>query len=100
MSTSWRRMLFKGDPVFVRVGADGRMALDGSGRAEMKYREADTKSYRPAPANLVPAPEGGPDVAGGAGRPGEARPSLTRKPAARPAAKRALPDAGAGAVEI
>jgi ribonuclease HI len=88
-------MLFKGDPVFVRVGADGRMALDGSGRAEMKYRETDAKSYRPAAANLVPAPQ-----ETEAATDGEPAPSPARRPVARPAAKRALPDAGGGAVEI
>ncbi len=29
--------------------------LDADGRAEMKYRETDTKSYRPSAVNLIPA---------------------------------------------
>ena len=30
------------------------MELDGGGRAEMKYRESDPKSYRPFAGNLIP----------------------------------------------
>jgi ribonuclease HI len=48
-------MKFKGEPVWVRVNPSGRPVLDGSGRAEMKYRQEDTKVYRPSGANLVPA---------------------------------------------
>ena len=51
-------MSFKGQPVWVRVGADHRPVLDGEGRAEMKYRQEDGKSYRPSPGNLVPLAEG------------------------------------------
>lgn len=51
-------MMFRDDPVWVLVGDDGRLVLDRDGRAEMKYRETDTKSYRPGPANLSPAAEG------------------------------------------
>ena len=47
-------MSFKGQTVWVRVDDDGRPALDPEGRAEMKYRESDTRSYRPSPHNLVP----------------------------------------------
>jgi ribonuclease HI len=54
---SWSRMSFKGQPVWVRVGADQRPVLDREGRAEMKYRQEDAKSYRPAPSNLVPLAE-------------------------------------------
>jgi ribonuclease HI len=50
---SWSRMSFKGQPVWVRVGDDQRPVLDGDGRAEMKYRQEDAKSYRPSPGNLV-----------------------------------------------
>jgi ribonuclease HI len=50
-------MNFKGQTVWVKVGADQRPVLDSDGRAEMKYREEDKKSYRPAPANLFPAPD-------------------------------------------
>ena len=56
----WQKMLFREDAVWVRVGDDGRMVLDRDGRAEMKYRETDNKSYRPGPANLRPDPNGGP----------------------------------------
>ncbi|MES1172301.1 MAG: RNase H family protein [Bacteroidota bacterium] len=55
----WRKMLFRNDPVWINVDDDGRPVLDGTGRAEMKYRETDTKTYRPGPANLSPAPDGG-----------------------------------------
>jgi ribonuclease HI len=51
----WQRMMFRNDAVWVLVGDDGRPVLDRDGRAEMKYRETDTKTYRPGPANLSPA---------------------------------------------
>ena len=54
---SWSRMSFKGQPVWVRVGADLRPFLDSQGRAEMKYRQEDGKSYRPSPGNLAPLAE-------------------------------------------
>ncbi len=47
-------MQFRNDAVWVLVDDDGRPVLDGGGRAEMKYREKDAKSYRPGPANLTP----------------------------------------------
>jgi ribonuclease HI len=53
-------MSFRGQPVWVRVGADQRPVLDSEGRAEMKYRQEDGKSYRPAPSNLAPLTEGSP----------------------------------------
>ncbi len=56
----WQKMLFRDEGVWVRVNDDGRPVLDRDGRAEMKYREADTKTYRPGPANLRPDPSGGP----------------------------------------
>ena len=56
----WQKMLFRDESVWVNVGADGRPVLDRDGRAEMKYRESDSKSYRPGPANLRPDPSGGP----------------------------------------
>jgi ribonuclease HI len=62
-------MSFKGLSVWVQVGPDGRPVLDGDGRAEMKYRESDTRTYRPAPGNLVAeaaAPTERPQVAPGA----------------------------------
>ena len=48
----WQRMFFRNDPVFVLVDDDGRPVLDSGGRAEMKYREGDKKTYRPGPSNL------------------------------------------------
>lgn len=50
-------MNFKGQPVWVKVGPDQRPVLDSDGRAEMKYRQEDPKSYRPAPGNLFPLSE-------------------------------------------
>jgi ribonuclease HI len=52
---AWSRMLFKGEPVWVRVDAAGRAVLDSAGRAEMKYRAEDTRTYRPSGSNLQPA---------------------------------------------
>jgi ribonuclease HI len=52
-------MRFKDQTVWVHAGDDGRPILDGDGRAEMKYRETDTKSYRPSPSNLLPDAGGG-----------------------------------------
>ncbi len=60
---AWSRMRFKGEPVWVRVDDQGRPALDDDGRAEMKYREADSKVYRPAGANLVSIGGGGDEPA-------------------------------------
>lgn len=48
-------MRFKGQMVYVRTDEGGRLVLDADGRAEMKYREADERSYRPSPQNLAPA---------------------------------------------
>jgi len=53
-------MIFRDDPVWVHVDDNGRPVLDRDGRAEMKYRESDTKTYRPGPANLTPDPTAGP----------------------------------------
>ena len=53
-------MIFRNDAVWVHVDDGGRPVLDRDGRAEMKYRETDTKTYRPGPANLTPDPAGGP----------------------------------------
>jgi ribonuclease HI len=47
-------MRFKDQAVWVRADESGRPVLDGGGRAEMKYRESDSKSYRPSPGNLLP----------------------------------------------
>jgi ribonuclease HI len=47
-------MRFKGEQVWVRADESGKLALDEGGRAEMKYRESDNKSYRPFAGNLMP----------------------------------------------
>lgn len=47
-------MKFKGEPVWVRVNPSGKPVLDTQGRAEMKYRQDDTRVYRPSAVNLVP----------------------------------------------
>ena len=52
----WQKMLFRGDVVSVLVDEKGRALVGPDGRAEMRYRENDTKSYRPDPANLSAAP--------------------------------------------
>lgn len=51
-------MRFKGQMVFVRTDDSGRLVLDADGRAEMKYRETDERSYRPSPQNLSPGSDG------------------------------------------
>jgi ribonuclease HI len=94
----WVKMRFKDQLVWVHADDAGRPVLDGAGRAEMKYRESDEKSYRPAPGNLQPA---GDSAEAGAARPSASSSPRPRssKPAAKPAA-RALPSAMAGAVEV
>ena len=44
----------------MRADEAGQLVLDADGRAEMKYRETDSKSYRPSPGNLLPAEGGAP----------------------------------------
>jgi ribonuclease HI len=51
----WSRRSFKGQLVWARTAEDGRLVLDPEGRAEMKYRESDTRTYRPSPHNLAAA---------------------------------------------
>jgi ribonuclease HI len=81
-------MRFKGGVVWVRADEAGRPVLDADGRAEMKYRESDAKSYRPSPANLIP--DDGPPPA----------PTPERKrPRLEPAKERA-PSPGGAAGEI
>jgi ribonuclease HI len=74
----WQKMLFRDEGVWVRVNDDGRPVLDRDGRAEMKYRETDTKTYRPGPANLRPDPSGGPPAELAAPEPAPA--SSARRP--------------------
>jgi ribonuclease HI len=73
-------MRFKGQMVFVRTDEGGRPILDADGRAEMKYRESDERSYRPSPQNLVPAGDAAP------GPEPAARPAAPARAAKKPAA--------------
>lgn len=89
-------MKFKEQRVWVLADEGGRLVLDADGRAEMKYRETDPKSYRPGPGNLVPDDGQGetpkerrPARAGGA-----AKPTARRQPAPSD------PLAAGGAIEI
>jgi ribonuclease HI len=73
-------MRFKGERVWVRADEAGKVALDEGGRAEMKYRESDTKSYRPFAGNLLPDDgDGAPAPAAPASRPSSASTSAPRK---------------------
>jgi ribonuclease HI len=68
-------MSFKGQVVWVRADEAGRLALDADGRAEMKYRETDTRTYRPLPQNLGPAATQGSEPSKSAApRPGPLKP--------------------------
>jgi ribonuclease HI len=60
-------MSFKGQTVWVHVDESGRPLLDSTGKAEMKYRESDTRIYKPLPQNLGPA-NGAPHQGFAAGR--------------------------------
>ena len=73
------------------------MVLDADGRAEMKYRETDSKSYRPSPGNLLPA-EGGAPV-DPSSEPKRPRPSSATKKVHSSAPSK-TPSAGGSAVEI
>jgi ribonuclease HI len=75
-------MRFKGQDVWVKTDEGGRLLLDSDGRAEMKYRREDDRSYRPSPDNLQPP---GPGAAAAATAPARAR----RRPAAAPAPRAA-----------
>jgi len=105
----WVKMRFKDQLVWVHADAAGRPVLDGAGRAEMKYRESDEKSYRPAPGNLLPVDGAGGDSSGDEPRPRAARASASSAPrpkvgtttaTTKPTARAALPDAATGAVEV
>jgi len=81
----------------VRADESGQLVLDAEGRAEMKYRETDSKSYRPSPGNLLPDPGGVPGDP--PSEPQRPRPSsATKKAHARAPSK--TPSAGGSAVEI
>jgi ribonuclease HI len=84
-------MRFKGEQVWARADESGQLVLDAEGRAEMKYRETDTKSYRPSPGNLIPDP-GGP--------PGAPSPERKRRASSAAKAPAKAPLSGGSAVEI
>ena len=86
-------MRFKGEQVWVRADESGQLVLDADGRAEMKYRETDSKSYRPSPGNLIPDQGGAPSERDP--KPKGPRPSSNRKKTPPRA-----PSAGGSAVEI
>jgi ribonuclease HI len=87
-------MTFKGQSVLVNTGEDGRPLLDAEGRAEMKYRESDTRSYRPSPQNLV---AGGAAPAG----PRPSAPGLHKAPARAPSSSgEATPSARGDTVHV
>jgi ribonuclease HI len=98
--SSWIRMRFKDQRVFVRADETGRLVLDADGRAEMKYRETDPKSYRPGPGNLLPDGDGPPPPS--APRAARSATSATRSaPRKRPAPVDAsVPSPAGGAIEI
>ncbi|HEY0706672.1 MAG TPA: ribonuclease H [Polyangia bacterium] len=75
---SWIKMSFKGQQVFVHADDAGRPILDPEGRAEMKYRESDSRSYRPALVNLGKAAAGAVSA-----RPSNGGAAPKRKPAAK-----------------
>jgi ribonuclease HI len=93
-------MNFRTDTVWVLVGADGQPVLDSDGRAEMKYRETDTKSYRPGPANLTAEGAGGAGGADGLTREIPAASRSPRKRAGAAAPSGAEPDRDPAALEI
>lgn len=88
----WQKMLFRNDPVWILVGDDGRMILDSDGRAEMKYRESDAKSYRPGSANLTPVRDAGP--------PRELSAASKTAPARKSPARSPSPERDPSALEI
>ena len=86
----WQKMRFRGDVVWVRVDESGRPVLDADGRAEMKYRETDTKTYRPGASNLTAEPTAGPPKAAPPGPPPSESPSSSKRSTSA-ASKSALP---------
>jgi ribonuclease HI len=97
---AWVRMLFKGERVFVRADESGKPELDASGRAEMKYRESDNKSYRPNAMNLLPdTGDGAPAAAAAPGANGAPAPRPSQSKA-RVKSKDAAPAAAGAAIEL
>jgi ribonuclease HI len=89
----WAKMRFRDQEVWVRVDVSGRPALDGAGRAEMKYRETDEKTYRPGPANLSPVEGAAASAPRDLAPPVRRKVGVSRKTAA-------LPDSVPGAIEV
>ena len=79
--------------MWVRADESGKPELDGSGRAEMKYRETDNKSYRPFAGNLLPDDGGGGDQAAAPAR----RASATTR---APGPAKTKMEHGAGSVQL
>jgi ribonuclease HI len=88
---AWSRMRFKGQVVFARTDDSGRLVLDADGRAEMKYREGDERSYRPSPQNLAPASDAAPAQAAPSPKPSKSSSSATSGTPARSAKPRPTP---------
>jgi ribonuclease HI len=85
-------MSFKGQTVWVHTDEGGNPLLDAEGRAEMKYRETDERSYRPSPSNLGPA-SAAPSGSWPAPKPAPGRVAKpTAKPLPQATAKAALGD--------
>jgi len=78
-------MRFKGEMVYVHTDESGRPVLDAAGRAEMKYRESDAKSYRPHPSNLIP--DDGPPPTAVYPAATDGAPAAAKKPAKTPRPK-------------
>jgi ribonuclease HI len=91
-------MRFKGERVWVLADDSGKPELDGAGRAEMKYRETDNKSYRPFAGNLLPDDESGDAPLSMASA--SASSSSSAPPAAAAKKKAAVVVDGAGAVQL
>jgi ribonuclease HI len=70
---SWSQRQFRGQAVWVRVDSQGKPVLDRDGRAEMKYRPDDARSYRPSPSNLEPLADAAADIPGQPARPAPSR---------------------------
>ncbi len=79
----------------MRADENGKPELDSGGRAEMKYRETDTKSYKPFAGNLLPDDEGSPSSSSS-----PLSSSSPRSSAPRPSARFKAPTSGAPAVEL
>ena len=85
----WQKMRFKDQTVWVNADDSGKLVVDAEGRAEMKYRENDVKSYRPAARNLGAAGADSPPPDAGTRRSPAAAKGAQIKATARRAAKAA-----------